>query len=228
MRLLIINPNTSDGVTERIGAAAQAVARPEDTIMAVSAASGPRLIVTDEDAEEATIGVLQAIKACPDPFDAIILGSFGDTGAAAVRAAYPTTPVLGIAEAACLAARALDGPFSIVTFTSDMVPSLWKIAEHHNVLEALQEIQSIPGPLAHDPAKVADALAEPLLALCLDCVARGARGIVLGGGPIAGLASRLQPQCPVPIIDGTQTAVLQLRRQLEDHGNDTDFEQELS
>jgi allantoin racemase len=223
MRLLIVNPNTSDGVTAQIGAAARAVALPDETIMAVSAASGPRLIVTDEDAEQATIGVLQALKDCSQPFDAIILGSFGDTGAASVRAAYPTTPVLGIAEAACLAARSLDGPFSIVTFTSDMVPSLWKMAEHHDVLDALQEIKSIPGPLAHDPAMVADALAEPLLALCLDCVARGAHGIVLGGGPIAGLASRLQSQCPVPIIDGTQTAVLQLRRHLKDHGGETDL-----
>ncbi|MBF9059110.1 aspartate/glutamate racemase family protein, partial [Rhodobacterales bacterium HKCCSP123] len=50
MRVLVVNPNTSQGVTDRIGAAAQAAAAPGDRITTVSAAFGPALIVTEADA----------------------------------------------------------------------------------------------------------------------------------------------------------------------------------
>jgi Asp/Glu/hydantoin racemase len=65
--------------------------------------------------------------------------------------------------------------------------------------------------LHHDPAEVADALFEALVYLCLDCASEGARSVILGGGPLAGLAARIAPQCPVPVIDGTQAAVTQLK-----------------
>ena len=100
MRLLIVNPNTSAGVTARIDAAAQAVAGPGDRFVTVSALSVPPLIVTEADTQAAIAGVLGAVAQHQDTVDGIVLASFGDTGAAEVRAAYPHLPVLGIAEAA--------------------------------------------------------------------------------------------------------------------------------
>jgi Asp/Glu/hydantoin racemase len=50
--------------------------------------------------------------------------------------------------------------------------------------------------------------------LCRACAAKGAQSIVLGGGPLAGLAARIAPHCPVPVIDGTQAAIARLRAQL--------------
>lgn len=211
MRILIVNPNTSDGVTARIAAAANAIALPDDQITTVSAASGPRLIVTEAHALEATAGVLAAIERHPEPIDGIILASFGDTGAEAVRRTYPETPVIGIAEASCAAVRDIGGPFSIVTFAPELVPSLRQMAEHHQVAKALLEIVSAPGPLSHDPADVADVLSGALSKLCLECAARGANSIVLGGGPLAGLAPEIEISSPVPVIDGTQSAIRQLR-----------------
>ncbi|MEO0383548.1 MAG: aspartate/glutamate racemase family protein [Pseudomonadota bacterium] len=212
MQLLIVNPNTSEGVTARIRAAANAVAQPGDTIVTVSAVSGPRLIVTEADAVEATAGVLTAVERHAEPVDGIVLASFGDTGAEAVRLAHPTIPVIGIAQAACLAAQDIGGPFSIVTFTSDMMPSLKQMTIKNGAAKDLLEIASVAAPLRHDAADVVDVLSDELLSLCLECAARGANSIVLGGGPLAGLAARIQNACPVPVVDGTQAAVQHLRQ----------------
>lgn len=211
MRLLIVNPNTSAGVTARIDAAAQAVAGPGDRFITVPAAFGPSLIVTEEHAQEATAGVLRAIENHSEPFDGIVLASFGDTGADEVRAAWPHVPVLGIAEAAFAEARRIEGPFAIVTFAPEVAPPLLDKAHLHGAGERLLRVASLADPLCHDPADVADALFHPLLRLCLECADEGAKGIVLGGGPLAGLAGRLAPLCPVGIIDGTQSAIHQLR-----------------
>lgn len=211
MRLLVVNPNTSEGVTARIRAAALAVAEPGDQITTLSAASGPELILNDADGERATLGVIDAIKRHPDPIDGIVLASFGDTGAAEVRALYPGIPVLGIAEAVCVQVKSTGTAFSIVTFAPEVVPSLWQMADKHGVRDLLLEVSAVPIPLKHSPGDVADALKDSILKLCLEAVANGAHSLVLGGGPLAGLSQRIQVDCPVPLLDGTQAAINQLR-----------------
>lgn len=211
MQLLIVNPNTSEGVTARIAAAAEAVAMPGDRFTTVSAASGPRLIVTEEDARSATEGVMQAVERHRGQIDGIVLGSFGDTGADRLRVRFPHMPILGIAEAAFMAVRQIGGPFSIVTFAPEVVPSLRMMAERHGMTKPLMRIAAVPRPLSHDPSEVADLLFEELRDLCLSTASEGAGCIILGGGPLAGLAGRLAPTFPVPLIDGTQAAIAQLR-----------------
>ncbi|MBM1221299.1 hypothetical protein JQU17_13780 [Ponticoccus sp. SC2-23] len=215
MRLLIVNPNTSPGVTARIGAAAQAVARPGDAFRTVPAAHGPRLIVDAADAALAEKGVLDAVAAHAAGVDGIVLASFGDTGAIALRRLYPRIAILGIAEAAFDDARRIGGTFAIVSFAPEVAPPLRMMAERYGMGGALAAMRTLPGPLVHDPADVADALRAPILDLCLSCVSDGVDSIVLGGGPLAGLAGDLASECPIPLIDGTQAAISRMREVLE-------------
>ncbi|MBO6883775.1 MAG: hypothetical protein JJ869_09375 [Marivita sp.] len=211
MRLLVINPNTSQGITDRIGQAAQSAAQPGDRITTLSAAFGPELIVTPEDGIEAARGVVETIRSQPVLPDAIILASFGDTGAEDVRALWPDIPVIGIAEAAFESARQMGGPFAIVTFASEVAPPLRDKAIEHGVGDQLIRVAAHPEVLQGDPADVADALFEELLDLCRACERDGAQAIVMGGGPLAGLAARIAPLCGVPIIDGTVEAIRHIR-----------------
>lgn len=215
MRVLIVNPNTSAGVTARIDAAARAVAEPGDSFTTVSAAFGPPLIVTEADAAEATAGVLRAIERHAGPVDGIILASFGDTGATEVRAAYPQVPVIGIAQAAFEEARDMGSAFWIVTFAPEVAPPLAERARELGLEASLRGVAALPDALRHRPEEVADALFEPLRDLCIACAKQGAGSVVLGGGPLAGIASRIREDgCPVPVIDGTQAAVRRLRAQI--------------
>jgi Asp/Glu/hydantoin racemase len=55
-------------------------------------------------------------------------------------------------------------------------------------------------------------VAEERQALLLDLVRQsveldGAEAVILAGGPLAGVAARLQPQVAVPLVDGTAAAV---------------------
>ena len=212
MRLLIVNPNSSEGVTRRIDAAARAVLEPGDRLQTVSAPFGPELIVTQEDTRVAIDGVLAAVEVHhrgeDGVVDGIVLASFGDTGIAQVRARWPSIPVMGIAGAAFAAARAFGGRFSIVTFGADLVPSLRASVARHGMDEALRDILAVEDGGWSDPGEVQDALAVPIAQLCCQATRDGAiSSIVLGGGPLAGLAARLDTPVRVPIIDGTAAAV---------------------
>lgn len=214
MRVLIVNPNTSPGVTARIDAAAQVAAGPGDEFRTVPAAHGPRLIVDAADAALAEKGVLDAVAAHGNGVEGIILASFGDTGASALRRLYPHLAILGIAEAAFEEARRIGGTYAIVSFAPEVAPPLRAMAERYGMGASLAVMRTLPGPLAHDPADVAEVLRKPLLELCHACVADGVDSIVLGGGPLAGLAGDLAEECPVPLIDGTRAAISQMRDRL--------------
>jgi Asp/Glu/hydantoin racemase len=221
MRLLIVNPNTSRGVTDRIAAAAEAVALPGDRFVTRSAAFGPALIVSPADAAAAVEGVLATIRAHDGPIDGIVLGSFGDTGAEAVRALRPGLPVVGLAGAAFGAARALGGPVGIVTFGARLAPGLRAMADEHGLASRLVGISAPRDGDAGDPATVQDRCAEELARLARDMVEQGARVIVPGGGPLAGLARAIGPAVSVPVIDGVQAAVGLLRSAVTERGAET-------
>lgn len=207
MRLLIVNPNTSQGVTARIAEAAQAVALPADDFTTVSAAFGPELIVTEEDARHAIKGVIATVEAHEGQVDGIILASFGDTGAEDIRRLRPGLPVIGIASAAFATVRALGGQFGIVTFGDSVAPPLLRKVEETGLLDRFLGIASIKDGDKGDPGKVQSHLQADLKELCHEMVNKGADAIVLGGGPLAGLARTLGPSIPVPVVDGTQAAI---------------------
>ena len=210
MRVLIVNPNTSEGVTQRIDTAAQTAARPGDRFTTVSAVSGPSLIVTSDDATQALDGVLKAIAQHQKNVDGIILASFGDTGIECVRQ-RTTKPVAGIAHAALTTAAAL-GRFAIVSFSPSVAPSLKGIVAHYGLLEHFDAVHVLSDAEWSDPGEIQIELKTPLLRLCRDVAERcGIDAIVLGGGPLAGLAGQFQSEVPVPLIDGTTAAIAQLR-----------------
>ena len=209
MRLLIVNPNTSEGVTARIRDAAEAVAHPGDRFIVRSAAFGPELIVTPADTRRAVQGVLATVAAERAPVDGIILASFGDTGAEEVRAMCPGLPVVGIAAAAFAAVRALGGPYGIVTFGTRLAPALRQSAERHDAGASLLGVEALEDDERLDPGDVQVRCGDGLAGLCRVMAARGATSVILGGGPLAGLARRID--AGIQVIDGTQTAVGLLR-----------------
>lgn len=207
MRLLIVNPNTSKGVTARIREAADAAAQPGDTFTTVCPDFGPELIVTQADADEASRAVLETVKAHDAPCDGIVLASFGNTGAEAVRALHPDIPVIGIATAAFSVAGALGGPFGIVTFGQSLVPGLQDKANEAGLGSRLIATAAVQTEDFGDPGTVQHRYAAELGHLCAQMHQRGATCVVMGGGPLAGLAAKLAPTSPLPLIDGTQAAI---------------------
>ena len=111
----VINPNTSPGMTETIGAAARAVAAPGTEILAVCPSEGEPSIAGHFDEAIAAVGVLEQIKAGRQQgVDGHVIACFGDPGLLAARE-LAQGPVVGIAEAAMHMATLVATRFSIVT-----------------------------------------------------------------------------------------------------------------
>jgi Asp/Glu/hydantoin racemase len=211
MRVLGVNPNTSAGATRSIDRAVQALARPGDRFVTHPATSGPELIVTPEDAEAAERGVRATVAAHGGGVDAIVLASFGDTGADAVRSARPDLPVLGLAGASLAVARALGGRYAIVSFTERMAPSIRAIVARHGMSDDLHRLALLPHEENVDAATVQESHGARLGDLCARCAEEDVASIILAGGPLAGLAGRIRIGMAVPVIDGPAAAISLLR-----------------
>lgn len=203
MKLLVVNPNTNPATTERVAVMARRAASPETTIEAVTAPFGVPAI--ESPAQCVPEPVLAALAAHGDGMDAAVIAAFGDPGLAGARKRFPF-PVVGIAEASMLeAARA--GRFAILTLGAVMEDHLRGLARSYGVAESLAAIRFLPWSVS-EASERPEALLGPLLDACLEAVREDTvAALIVGGGPLSGLAERLAPRVPVPVLDGVACAV---------------------
>jgi allantoin racemase len=206
--LLLINPNTSEGVTRLLLAHAQAAAGALP-VRAVTARFGAPYIACEASYAMAGHAVLdawvaalrQAGSAAAAP-RAVLIGCFGDPGLQALRESSPV-PVTGLAEGAFATAAAL-GRFAVVTGGEKWQPILTRLAHALGYGEALAAIHTVAptgAQLADDPAAAHALLAQA----CREAAADpSVRSVIVGGAGLAGLAAKLQPHVPLPLIDSVQ------------------------
>ncbi len=203
MRLLLANANTTASVTEICAASARAAAAPGTEIVAVTPRIGPAIISSRAENAIAAHGLLEALAEHHAGCDAAILAVSYDTALAAARQLLPI-PVIGMTEAACLAACMLGGRFGLVTFSSaDLYREV--IAGHGLAgrLSGIALVAASPYDAASDPDGVAAKVAEAAVGLARE----GADAVLLGGAALAGIGARIQPRVPVPLVDGIAAAV---------------------
>ncbi|SOC09535.1 aspartate/glutamate racemase family protein [Rhodobacter maris] len=207
MRLLVINPNTTAAMTEKIGAAARRVASPGTEIVAVNPAHGPAAIEGYYDEAMSLAGLLGLIRG-RDDFDAVIIACFDDTGLDAARC-VTEKPVLGIGEAAFHMAAMLANRFSVVTTLGRSVPAIEHNLTRYGLMARCGRVRAseIPVLELEDPAS--DACARIGAELGRAIIDDRAEAIVLGCAGMTDLAQRLSETHGLPVLDGVVCAVAQ-------------------
>ena len=207
MRILVVNPNTSVAMTEKIGAAARAVAAPGTEIIAVNPADGPVSIEGYYDEVFSVPGLLAEIaKGEALGVSAHVIACFDDTGLEAARS-LASAPVIGIGEAAFHLASLVAHRFAVVTTLSRSIPTIETNLVKYGLASRCAKVRACEVPVLalDDPAPNASAQisAEIERARHED----RAEAIVLGCAGMADLAARLTEQHGLPVIDGVASAV---------------------
>lgn len=208
MRIKLINPNTTQQMTDSCLIAAEKVKRPNTEIIAVSPCIGPDSIECYIDEYLAVPGVLAEILKGDreEDIDAYIVACFGDPGLQAARE-VTQKPVLGIAQSAMLLARMISPSFSIVSVLDRSLKVTADLVDSYGMRDICRSIRTTGlGVLdfANDFQKGLNALAHQAeIAVHEDkaeCILLGCAGFV---DFVQDLSSRLS----VPVIDGVVPAV---------------------
>ncbi|WP_111872484.1 aspartate/glutamate racemase family protein [Acinetobacter baumannii] len=189
MKIKIINPNTTQSMTDKIAASAKIVANSDTQIIAVSPQMGPATIESYYDEALSAVGVLEEIRQGELlDVDAYVIACFGDPALYAARE-ISSAPVIGIAEAAMRTASYVSTGFSVVTTLQRTVNMSWHLAQ-------LELPDSDAYRTIRDECK--KALAEDK-----------SDAIVLGCAGMSDLCIKLQNELGVIVIDGVAAAVKQ-------------------
>lgn len=207
MHIRVVNPNTTESMTETIGACARAVARPGTRVEAVTPAMGPASIESHYDEALAVPGVLQAVRDGERlGVDGYVIACFGDPGLDAARE-LARGPVLGIAEAAMHAASFLGRGFSVVTTLGRTAGRAWDLARAYGFGEACRGVHACEIPvleLETDPAAH-----TVITQQCADALAAdGSDVIVLGCAGMADLCQEISAEVGAPVVDGVAAATV--------------------
>ncbi|WP_114376773.1 aspartate/glutamate racemase family protein [Elioraea thermophila] len=208
MRLLLINGNTDAALTARMVGLAMAEVGQGVEVNGATARFGARYIASRVAAAIAAHAVLDAYAEAAaqggEP-DAVLIACFGDPGLHALRELAPV-PVTGMAEASILVAAAVGQRIALLTGGAAWVPMLEEFAAAMGFSGRVivRAVAATGDRIARDPEAALASLVEEARA----AVERDrAEVVVLGGAGLAGLAPRLAPLIPVPVLDSLASGV---------------------
>jgi len=206
MRLLLINGNTTQAITDRCAAAARAAARSDTEIVPLTASRGPRIINTRAENALASAAVIELLAEHGGSADAALIAISFDTALDGAREAVPF-PVVGMTEAALHAAALLGGPIGFVG------PVRRALNVYRGVVERTGLASRIAGYRAVDmrPQDFADPanLVAPVVKFAHELIdVDHAESIIVAGAALAGLIDKVQADVPVPVIDGIAAGVV--------------------
>ncbi len=198
-RVLLLNPNMTAAVTRAMAGPVAARLGPGVDLVQATARFGAAYISSETAYAVAGHAALDAWAASDRRFDAVLVGCFGDPGVFALRE-LAGVPVLALAEASMRAA-ARHGRFAIVTGGVRWKPMLERLAAAIGLADALAGIVLVAptgAQLAADPEMADRVIADA----CRDATALpGVASVIVGGAALVGIAARIQPRVPVPLID---------------------------
>lgn len=205
-RILLINPNTNKATTEMMVKIAQAAAPDGIEIAGATAPNGPLMIIDPEALAASAPQVVELGLALGKDVSGIIISAFGDPGWADLRR-QAKVPVVGIAEAAMLAASDKGRRFGVATTTPKLVASIDARAAELGLAKlytGTRVTTDDPNALVADPARLVEALRQ-VVAACID--QDKAEAVIIGGGPLGNAAIALTPMFSVPVIAPIPAAV---------------------
>lgn len=211
--LLLINPNTSVSITEKLGSYAGQRLGPGWRVNAVTARFGAAYISSEASLAVAQHAVVDAYEnallggAKPD---AVLIGCFGDPGLHALQE-IASCPVVGLAEASMRAAASRGG-FAIVTGGAAWKKPLERLAFAiglHQLLLGIETVEASGAELAANP-EVAHRvlLAAARTALTMRSVdSKPPRCLILGGAGLLGMAQWFASDLGLPLLDSVECGV---------------------
>lgn len=208
MRILILNPNTSEDFTQAIYKAGEAVKSPGTQIVCLNPSSGPRSIESVYDELLSCGPCLEVLIARRAEFDGFIIACYGNHPVVHAAREMLDQPVVGIMEASLYLACAVGRTFSVISSGDRAVTMFWDAVKAFGLEGRCASVRSTGTPVLALEGPDRLNVEELILIEARKAVEEdGAEVISLGCAGMAGLDERLKRELGVPVIDGVPSAV---------------------
>ena len=206
MRILVVNVNTTDSITQAIARQAQAAAAPGTEIIGLTPDFGADSVEGNCDSYLAAIAVMDKVMSYDQPFDAVIQAGYGEHGREGLQELL-NVPVVDITDAAASTAMYVGRAYSVVTTLDRTVPLIEDRLRLSGLWDRCASVRAsglAVLELEESPERALEAIVRQAeLAVSED----RAEVICLGCGGMAGLDEQIRQRTGVPVIDGVSAAV---------------------
>lgn len=205
-RILVINPNSTEAVTQGIDEAMAALRIPGGpAIDCMTLKEGPPGIETQQHVDGVIPHLLHLVREREAEYSAFVIACYSDPGLHSVREST-AKPVLGISECGILTALTLGQKFGVIAILQKSIPRHLRYMGAMGVMDRLAG--ELPVGLAvtelSDQKKTFGRMVEVATALR---DVHGANVIVMGCAGMARYRKPLQDAVGLPVVEPSQAAV---------------------
>lgn len=205
-RILLVNSNSSQSVTDRLASLATAAA-PQLEFLPCTPQGGPAYVSTPADVALSAGKVVEAIALAigSDEPDGCIIACFGEPGLLEVRKRF-NFPIVGMAEASMLTDMQLGGNFALLKLGEHWLAMLRDLVKLYGVQDRCKGVELVEGtPM--DLMANSKRAAELVTAAAEKC---SAQIVVVGGATMTGLASTIGALPRVLLVDCLHASIAQI------------------
>ena len=206
MRILVINPNSTEAVTRGIDQAVEPLRMPGGpAIDCVTLKEGPPGIETQQHVDSVVAPLLRLVREKDGEYEAFVIACYSDPGLHSVREAT-NKPVLGISECGILTALTLGHRFGVIAILQQSIPRHLRYVGALGVTERLAAELPVDIPVVElsNEKKTFGRMVEVGKALR---ERHGADVVVMGCAGMARYRKPLQDEIGIPVVEPTQAAV---------------------
>lgn len=207
MKILVINPNSTASMTQKIEACATESVSNSCLVHTVSpSVATPASIEGNYDAAMSMVGVLGEVqKGEKEGYDGYVIACFDDVGVDACRE-IAAGPVLGICEAGLHAASVIASRFSIITTLPRAISHIEELVFKYGFERKCGKVRAVDLPVL-DLEHNQNARYELRDAIKQAATEDNCEAVILGCAGMTDLAAWLQAETHIPTIDGLKAAM---------------------
>jgi len=203
MKIMVVNPNTSESMTGHIRIELMKIKRQDTELTVVCAERGPITIESSYDESFAVPEALKLVKrANREGYDAVIINAFSDPGMAAAREISDIL-VLGIEETTMHVASMLGAKFTILTPIKHRIPHKYKEVRGYKLEQWLASVRTTAMKVTDVDSDPDQAKIRILEAARLAVEEDGAEVIILGCAAMVGYGDEISQALGVTALDPT-------------------------
>ena len=207
IRLLLVNPNSTESMTRKIETAARQVCAENTQIVAVNPDDSPASIEGHFDEVMSSQGLVKKIAWGEDQgFDAFLVACFDDPAIGACRE-IATGPVMGMCESAMIAASVVSTSFSVVTTLPRSVPIIEDLAQKYGMGRRCRKVRAANLPVLALEQGNSEAYSQIRDEIQRSVNEDRIEAVILGCAGMADLTQNLSADTGIPVIDGVVAGV---------------------
>lgn len=201
MKIIIINPNSSQKMTDAIQEVAEYYVGGRYEVVTFLTEGAPEFIDYFEDNAQALSGMIQIIKENEDTADAFVIACHCDPNLAVLRQ-ISRKPVIGIGEASMHMATMLGGRFTVLSTDKHSVTHKKDLIHEYGLDHFCSSVRVTDPSISDELEAYIDAGKKAL-------EEDYAEVIVLGCAGLCELTQKLTEALKVPVLDGVVCGLIQ-------------------